>query len=355
MRAATLGAWPVLVLGLLISAIGANAVAQETPGRSVPRPGTEGQRQDIRDQLRGQYPAFQRSPLPAGAINKQWAEQCGTGSSTVYLNYVPGEELRVRARQLVGTVMVFPEPVSVIVSGLGSLLTLQSYPNRDAKRSTIWVIGVGKPGADGNLAFVGGVGVNGPRIYSLRVQTEGFNSKNCPDLLVYIRDGVDAGVAQLAERVARGLPPAPPAAPPSVPVAPVESAPLDEPQYGEAAPLAEDDTTGRNPIDWAESVAFDPTKISFDWTVRGEKELAPDIVYSDQHFTYLYYDKARMDRMVIPSISVIENTDRGKLDAPVEWVRRDNVIVVHRVAALTLEKEGLVTCIEPAGTEKAEQ
>ena len=60
---------------------------------------------------------------------------------------------------------------------------------------------------------------------------------------------------------------------------------------------------------------------------------------------YLQWDETRMRQMMLPAITAVVTTDRGKLDAPVAFVKHGNTIIVQRIANLTLELEGVVVCV----------
>jgi hypothetical protein len=342
----------IVMLVIIVSNI-SDAMAQSGKRKAV-KPGSSGkaisQSQSIKQQQRGQYPAFSRNSLPLGAINYNWATKCKPNESTVNTLFMPGSEIRIRTRQLIGTVIVFPEVVSSLTSGLGDAITLSGYPSSKSNSSRIWILGTRAAGLDGNLAFIGGVEVGGPRIYSLRVQTEGVNSKNCPDLVVNIKSATDNGLAGIAERIAKAMTSEAPA-PSAIPVIPVKSENLGTSEMDEPG------GSGRQTIDWLEGFNFDPSKIDFHWAIGDRDEVlggklpdfAPDIAFSDDEFLYLKWDDSRMKEMILPAISAVIKTDRGKVDAPVTWVRRGNTIIVQRKANLTLEFEGIVVCISRQG------
>lgn len=346
-----LGTAAVILAGLAF--VAGDVLAQQTPTRrTVPKPNS--QSQAIQQQQRGQYPEFERGGLlPKGAINYNWATKCAPDESTRSYLYKPGVEIRVRARQLIGTVLQFPEEVAAITSGLGNAISLTPYPNKEAGSSRLWVLGARSAGLDGNLAFIGGQEVGGPRIYSLRVQTEGVNTDNCPDILVNIRSTTDSSIDEVAGRVARALAGsgAVPPAPLAVPLQPVERAGLTPARPGPGtvgADVASTEGTGRQDVDWLEGFKFDPSKLDFKWRMGGDENaqsFAPDAVYSDDEFMYLHWRPERMKQIILPAISAVITTERGKVDAPVPWVRRGNTVIVQRITALSLEFEGLVVCV----------
>jgi len=341
-----------LITAAVMVAIPSMALAQQTPQR-VSKPASRQAvaqptaKQAIASQSKGQYPTLSRSALPKGAINQNWAASCAEEDSITSVIYSPSKELRVRTRQLIGTVIVFPEVVSALTSGLGNIISLKAYPNDKSTKSKIWILGAREAGVDGNVAFIGRPDLNSPRIYSLHVQTEGLNTVNCPDLVFQIRGTTDQALEGVAGSILQKMNLATGEAPPAAVAEP------DERQLKTTQELRtelETDSltgTGRQEVDWLEGFRFDPSRLDFRWKLGGDPktDFAPDIVFSDDAFLYLQWDEKRMQQMMLPAISVVVKTDKGKLDAPVSFVKRGNTIIVQRVANLTLELEGIVVCV----------
>tara|TARA_R110002072_G_scaffold251266_5_gene410143 strand:+ start:137 stop:1270 length:1134 start_codon:yes stop_codon:yes gene_type:complete len=318
----------------------------------------QGQEQSINRQASGNFPAFQRSLIPLGLMYDKWAEKCKASSSVTSLLYKPDEELRVRARQMDGVVLRFGEKVAPMVKGAPDVVEVVPWGKGDVSR--IWIVKALVSGALTNLTFVGGRIAGGERIYSIRLQTEAVNTKNCPDLIVNIRtpgddikDRARAAVEKLdAEdrKTSRGAVQSPgmTTAAPDRDEGPVTQGSGDKPGH---------DGTGRQETDWIYGEKFDPTEISHDWRTRAKStaglEIAPDVVYSDSSFMYLKYKNNRLKRVLRPSVSLVRTIRRGgkeiKTDSQVRASWRGDVLVVQGVGPLTLEVEGVVVCIEPVG------
>ena len=316
------------------------------PAGADPRLNQPSQAAEIKNQLKGKYIDMQRSALPAGAINHNWALRCSETDSIKSVIYSEAEEIRVRARQMVGTVLVFPETVSLMASGLGKTITLDAYPNSKSLKAKLWVLGAVKPGVDGNIAFIAATNRERPKIYTLRVQTEGTNTENCPDTVVYINDTVDSGVRGLAAQIHEGM-----GADGGTPKAGM-AVKFDDP--GEVQPEssnsdnAELDGTGRQSVDWLEGHNFRPDALDFNWTLGGDDEgraFAPDIVFSDEKFMYLKWDQKRFSEILLPAVSAVVETDAGRVDSPVIMTVRGSMLVIQSISDLTLEMEGVVVCV----------
>jgi len=310
-------------------------------------------RSAVEQQLKGNFPALARETLPLGAINKVWAgEKCGQDSTTVAFAYNPGSEIRFRVRQLLGTIVAFPEPVELVSEPGGSGFNVKPHGD-EGVAANLWIFGATKAGRDGNYVFVAKGSGRVPVLYLLHVQAEGYNSKNCPDLMVLVRPSVASGIGKAATALQEWMTAMRPDQGVPVRSVPAKAAPAPDGSKGSKVSAVKGSgaskNTGRGEKDWLEEKAFDPSKLKFNWRVYGEPSLAPDIVYSDGVFTYLKYSKERIESVRIAAISAVERTKHGSIDSMVNWSFKGDTIVVQGIQRLTMEREGLVTCIVPEG------
>jgi len=332
------------VLSVLVSAaaVASGAYAQ---GRAVGQKPGDGVKA-IDRQAQGNYPRFDRSELPLGAINETWSSsaECGEEATTVLVAHSPTKEIRIRLRQLLGTVIAFPQKVSLVQKPGGKAFTARPHGGGEGDAGATWILGATSAGIDGNMVFVSDGSEGMPTLYVLHVQAEGFNTKNCPDLLVLVQPPTARGITALAQSIQQW----------SDSIRNMRSSETVDPLEGSGNSARERpvDTSkasldGRGETDWVEGKPFDPSKLDFDWRVYGEESLAPDIVYSDGVFTYLKFSTDRLERVRIAAISSVEKTSRGAVDTPINWNLKNNTIVIQGVQRLTLEREGLVLCIVP--------
>lgn len=342
--------WVSLLGVAAVLAISSPAAARSIGEKPAGMPA--GQARDIQKQEEGNYPALKRDVLPLGAINKKWSSDCGQESTTLAVAYSPNSEIRFRVRQLLGTVVAFPEAVAAVSQPGGVAFSAKPYGPDGAKSSQVWVFGTTKAGVDGNYVFIGGKSGELPRLYLVHVQSEGFNTKECPDLMVLVKgatsadlDRAAAALKAWARSVDKGAIAAASGGEATTAAAPagVADGPKSKPQDAGKR----EDLTGRGKVDWLGSKPFDPAALNFNWKVYGEKSLAPDVVFSDCCFTYLRYSKKRIEWVRLAAVSAVERTVHGKIDAPVNWDMKGNTVVVQGVQPLTLEREGLYTCIKP--------
>ncbi len=369
-RLALSSLFPFGISLLLVIAVITSAIAQGQTRQSGQRPSavsspnpllqnqpqqrlrTANQASQIQSQKAGEFPNFKRSTVPLGAINQQWAEACGQDQTTIAVAHRVDSEIRFRVRQLLGTVVTFPEPVSIVTSPGGTTFTLKAHGD-DPERANIWVFGATQSGLDGNYVFVGSSRSGMPTMYLLRVQAESYKTQHCPDLMVLVKPSTSPALANAAsamqEWVAAMNLNTPRMAAAEVTALKVNKVPGSQ---GTAEVRPERDATGRQSTDWIEGKPFDAAALDFRWKVRSPNGseadfIAPDIVFSDCCNTYLQFDAERIDKVRIAGIHAVELTGSGLIDAPVNWSMKGNTIVVQGVQKLTLEREGIVVCIDP--------
>lgn len=343
-----IGILAMTVVFVVASIADASAQARKPQGsqRSLDRSAVE-------QQLKGNFPKLVRETLPLGAINQVWAgEKCGQDSTTVAIGYNPGSEIRFRIRQLLGTIVAFPEPVELVSEPGGTGFNVKPH-GEEGVAANLWIFGTTKAGLDGNYVFVGKGSGRSPVLYLLHVQAEGYNTKNCPDLMVLVRPSVASGIGKAATALQEWMTAMQPGQGVPIRTVPVKNTPNPDgsiaPKNSAVPSTVKPSNTGRGGQDWLEQKAFDPSKLKFNWRVYGEPSLAPDVVYSDGVFTYLKFSEERIEGVRIAAISAVEKTKRGSIDSMVNWSFKGDTIVVQGIQRLTLEREGLVTCIVPEG------
>ena len=126
------------MLGITVVCFAGSTWAQQVPSKSrtaTEPPGAAQRKQ----QEGGAYPDLKRDSLPLGAINKQWSEICGQDSTTIAVGYRPNSEIRFRVRQMLGTVVTFPERVGLVSAPSGSVFTAAAHGDNGAVISNVWV------------------------------------------------------------------------------------------------------------------------------------------------------------------------------------------------------------------------
>ncbi len=320
-------------------------LAQEAPppsqgGTALPSQGAAalpGQLDSALDQANGNYPSLEQKTLPIGAIHRTWATRCTPSDTISDVAFEPAEEIKFSTVQLAASTILFEEPVYAMVKGDDRVISLTAYPSNSDGPSRAWVVLTRSPGASTNLQFT-----NDPlrfdRLYSFFVQTETFNSTNCPTQLVRLR-GALPDLPEISPLALTALGQSDSAAL-TVPALQANNK-TDAKTGGNKT-----DGTGRHSPDYVPGSAYgDPAKLDFTWRAFGEKEMAPDIVYDDGEYMYLQYDEDRLKSMKTGVVSIVNKAGDLEVDSPVNSAWRGNTLIVHGVGKLTIERHDKVVCI----------
>src|SRR3546814_12590162 len=111
-------------------------------------------------------------------------------------------------------------------------------------------------GADASFTIVGKMS---GRVYAFYLRSEGFNSTEIPDVVVYVKATAPNGTVTVAMAA---VPPAPGGA-------------------GGAPDVAEPETGLHDP-DYLTAVPFDPEKLQLGFTMSGDSTIAPERSFSDE-------------------------------------------------------------------------
>ena len=250
------------------------------------------QNPEVEKQVKGQYPELDRQEsYPLGAIQKAWDH---THAGIYRVIYRPSEVIKFRVREFMTSTLIFPkwEKISEIIVGDPS-----SYDAKIIKPHVISVKSRDNIGVDSTITIIGESG----RVYNFYVRTEGYNSRHVSDVAVYIK----------------------------VPyVGPDPAMPLQ---------------AAKSKDDYLEDAYFDPSKITFAFTMAGDKSIAPERVYSDGIRTWFDFGN-RIHEQQLPTIY---HVDDG-IDTPANVAREGNKIVVQASGSFTLKHGSKRVCVYPS-------
>ena len=99
------------------------------------------------------------------------------------------------------------------------------------------------------------------------------------------------------------------------------------------------------PNDYLEKVIFDVDKINFNFSMSGERSIAPTRVYSDGYRTWLDYGDEIKHKKLPTIFAVIDG-----IDTPVNVQRIRNRLVVQGSGKFTLKNGDKYVCIYPTIT-----
>jgi len=251
------------------------------------------QNPDVEKQVKGDYDTLNRQEsYPLGSIQKAWSRS--EGSEGVYnVIYRPSEVIKFRVREFMTTTIVFPKWERIAENIVGDP---SSYEVSVVKDNIISVRSKDNIGIDSTITLIGESG----RVYSFYVRTEGYNSNNVSDVTVYVKvpySGAD----------------------PSLPLKPE-----------------------KQPDDYLQDAYFDPSKISFSFSMAGDKSIAPERVYSDGIRTWFDFGK-RIHQQNLPTVYKLEDG----VDTPVNTSREGSKIVAQAAGSFALKHGQKTVCVLP--------
>lgn len=255
------------------------------------------QNPDVEKQVKGDYDMLNRQEsYPLGAIQKAWSRS--SESAGIYnVIYRSSEVIKFRVREFMTTTIVFPKWERIGESIVGDP---SSYDVTIVKDNIISVRSKDNIGVDSTITLIGESG----RVYSFYVRTEGYNSKNVSDMAVYVK----------------------------VPYSgPDPSKPLKAKKEAD---------------DYLQDAYFDPSKITFSFSMAGDKSIAPERVYSDGIRTWFDFGE-RIRRQNLPTIYKIEDG----VDTPINTSREGTKIVAQAAGAFALKHGQKTVCVLPVSKE----
>jgi len=281
----------------------------------------------VEAQLKGEFGEVERRPsLPLGAVQEAWGSaDAKAGIYTVA--YAPDEIVRLRIREKMPVTIVLPdwEEIGPIANGDPFVFGYQQI------QKNMVVVEAAHVGADASLTIVGKAS---GRVYAFYLRAEGFNAAQIPDVVVYVKAAAPNG-----SRSVMGAPPLSAARP-----APAAEAPSPG-TAGPAAPVL-GRKAGLTDPDYLREVSFDPEKLRFDFTMAGDRSIAPERVFSDGVFTYFDFG-TRWEGTDLPAVwRVVDG-----IDTPQNTRIRGSMLIAEATGAFTLRNGQRVVCVRPEGWE----
>ncbi|OJX10121.1 MAG: hypothetical protein BGO77_03135 [Caedibacter sp. 37-49] len=259
---------------------------------------------DVESQVKGQYPDLERKEsLPLGAIQHAW-DHAKIGAGVYNVTYTGAEIIKLRCREMMTTCIILPSWERVEKFNLGDP---SSFKIENPKSNIITIQPQEFTGLDSNLIVIGASG----KVYSFYLRSEGYNTNHVPDLAVYIRVAKPANLSSSISNTKS----------------------IDYKQKD----------------DYLEEVPFDPSNLNFNFTMAGDKELAPHRVYSDGIRTWFDYGE-EIKKKGLPAVyAVIDG-----VDTPINVGREGTKIVAQHSGSFTLRNGQKVVCIFPTLQEVSE-
>lgn len=254
---------------------------------------------EVSQQAEGDYPTLNReTAVPLASMQKAW-EHADYGSGVRIVNFDPRDTVRLVVREYMTTTIVFPQwerIQEVIIGDEGNYQTLTPKDNILIIRPTNYV------GIDTSITLIGESG----HVYGFYVRVEGHNSKNISDITVRMQvpEPVYAYAKQQKQTKAREV----------------------EHQKEE----------------YLEEAYFDSSKLDFKFSMSGDEEIAPDLVYSDGVRTWFDYGDNLDERNLPTFFSVVDGYQKA-----INVTMDGNRLVAHGAGSFVLKSGDKVTCVYP--------
>lgn len=261
---------------------------------------------------------MERQPaLPLGQIQRAW-DKAPPKAGVYEVEYKADQVVKIRVRQYMPTTIVFPSWETFSAAPLlGDTFAFEAAFEAGNKL----VIRAKQVGADTAVTVFGDSG----NVYAFYVRAEGPNSKNIPDVLVYVHAPMPLSV--LGKMMgAKGGPGA-------------GGVKLASASSGAIGP-----GTGKKNPDFLHDVPFDPSKLRFDFTMSGDKTIAPERVFSDGVFTWFDFG----DKWLSSDLPAVYRVVDG-VDTPVNTRVKGTMLVAEATGAFTLRNGQRTVCVRPAG------
>lgn len=273
----------------------------------------------LENMAKGDYPGMKRESNVVGAIQRAWDNSPGNAGVFV-ARYSPDQVYKIRVREFMTTTIVLPEWESIAKAVLGDAYGFKA----EQTQPHILVVRSALAGADTTLTVIGESG----RVYPFYIRAEGYNSQNVPDVAVYVK----------ADRSAD------PPHPTDAGVAKTGKFKKGKAVAKEASTVEARNRGGVEDPDWLRAIPFDPSKLRFDFTMTGDKSIAPDRIFTDGIFTYFDY-ASDWDESDLP---VVYRVVDG-VDTPVNTRSKGKMLIAESAGAFTLRNGQRVICVRPVG------
>jgi ComB9 competence protein len=275
--------------------------------------------------------------LPMGQIQGAW-DSAPDNAGVYTVPYRPDQVVRVRTRLYMTTTIVLPswENIGDFIIGDDMVFSARKI------RSNVLVVRAQHIGADATLTVVG---ERSGWIYPFYLRAEGTNSKTIPDVTVYVKatpplaveyasraEAQAAAIAAANIAAATGDGPIPPKA-----GAPAGTAAGAQPGEGPRGLQVE---SGVEDPDYLKPIKFDPALMSFDFSMSGDRSIAPVRVFEDGLFTYFDYGD-KWDGSDLPAVYRVVDG----IDTPQNPRYRGSMIIVESTGDFTLRNGQRVVCV----------
>lgn len=259
---------------------------------------------DVENQVKGNYPDLDRKEsLPLGAIQHAW-DHAKEGAGVYNVTYTGSEIIKLRCREMMTTCIILPSWERIEKFTLGDP---SSFKVDNPKANILTIQPQEFTGLDSNLVVIGASG----KVYNFYLRSEGYNTNHIPDLAVYVRVTKSSTLSSDISHTKRN--------------------------------------GDKQKDDYLEEVIFDPSNLNFNFTMAGDREIAPHRVYSDGIRTWFDYGEEIKKKVLSAIYAVIDG-----VDTPINVSREGTKIIAQHSGSFTLRNGQKVVCVSPTPKEASE-
>lgn len=257
------------------------------------------------------------------SIQEVWNKKDAGVKAVKNYTYNPSQTYKLQLRQNMHTLIVLPDWEEAEIVSIGDNVTFRftRFDDKYNKKNMVVVSGV-MPGSDTDMRIVGTSG----NVYNFYLRNDPVDSKNVPDLTVYIRDSKANKTKIVKESESKKT-----------------NSPVDLRGRFKKLDFADLSDLERNKADYLKSLPEGHDDIDLNYKITGDYEIAPRAVYDDKKgFTYLDF------RNALPSdrLPVVYKVVDG-IDALVNTQFKDGFLIIKTISkeGFTLRNGDKVVCI----------
>lgn len=274
---------------------------------------------DVSEQNSGNYPLLNRLNRQGslGAIQHAW-DRAKEGEGSYSVTYSQAEVIRLKLREFMTTTVVLPSWEKIIDINIGDSNSFE------ASKATEHIV-LMKPknfvGADSSITVIGSSGL----VYSFYVRSEGFNSKNIPDLKVMIH---------VPGEIPRSFP----------------DSPRDQSSRDESASFKNRKETSSGEEVYPQEIPVKLERMNHLWSMSGDeqdRDIAPVKIWDDGVWTWFYFGE-HIEENDLPIILMMIDG----VDTPVNTRKERGMVIAEGVGRFSLRSGKKVVCAYPSNLKK---
>lgn len=276
----------------------------------------------VQEQIQGNYGSLDYSNLPKGAIQSVWNNNNGKQSIKKF-TYNSDLPYKIRLRENMATLVNLPEDIIQVMIGQQDIVNYNLISNKQI------LLSPQVSGMDTNMIIISSSGTQ----YVFYLRTEGYTSKNIPDLVYTIERNKKPQLLEVEQNISGQK---------SVYKENIKTndAPKDTPK------TSSDELSVVKTNLYFNFDIYAPTSWFLSTENEEHKYILPNKVFTDGTFTYLDYRGKKIPDILATQMKIVLN------DIPtlVNFRVVDGFVVVSGVGLIQIQNGDNIYCIEFKGT-----